>query len=104
MANLIGKPGKMDVAGDMVHQLYNEGNLQRINDYCRCDVLDTYFVFLRTSVLTGDLTLQDEQRIVRETRAWLESKSDEFPIYSQYLENWGDWQNPWEDQDLTPAG
>ena len=104
MANLIGKPGKMDVAGDMVHQLYNEGNLQRINDYCRCDVLDTYFVFLRTSVLTGDLTLQEEQRIVRETRAWLESKSDEFPIYRQYLENWGDWQNPWEDQDLTPAG
>ncbi|MBA61547.1 MAG: 3'-5' exonuclease [Planctomycetaceae bacterium] len=96
MANLIGKPGKMDVAGDMVHQLYNEGNLQRINDYCRCDVLDTYFVFLRTQVLTGELTLQNEQEIVRDTRRWLESRSEEFPIYKQYLENWGDWQNPWD--------
>ena len=96
MANLIGKPGKMDVAGDMVHQLYTEDNLKRINDYCRCDVLDTYFVFLRTNVMTGQLTLENEQKLVRDTRQWLESKSDEFPIYQQYLENWGDWLNPWD--------
>ena len=97
MANLIGKPGKMDVAGDMVHQLYNEGNLQRIHDYCRCDVLDTYFVFLRVSVLTGAISLEREQELVRHTRQWLEDSSEEFPIYQQYLENWGDWKNPWEE-------
>lgn len=98
IANLIGKPGKMDVAGDMVLQLYHEGNLQRINDYCRCDVLDTYFVFLRTSVMTGDLTLEREQQIVRNTRQWLEDKSEALPIYKQYLEHWGDWENPWAEQ------
>ncbi len=95
MANLIGKPGKMDVAGDMVYQLYQDKNLQRINDYCRCDVLDTYFVFLRTSVMTGSLSLEEEQRIVQRTREWLEAGSADFPIYRQYLDNWGDWQNPW---------
>ena len=47
-ANLLGKPGKMDVQGYMVQDLYNDGQLAEINDYCRCDVLDTYFVFLRT--------------------------------------------------------
>ena len=98
MANLIGKPGKMDVAGDMVLQLYREGNLQRINDYCRCDVLDTYFVFLRTSVITGELPLEKEQQIVRKTRQWLEDQSQELPIYKQYLEHWGDWENPWAQQ------
>ena len=98
IANLIGKPGKMDVAGDMVLQLYHEGNLQRINDYCRCDVLDTYFVFLRTSVMTGALTLEREQQIVRNTRQWLEDKSEALPIYKQYLEHWGDWENPWSEQ------
>ena len=98
IANLIGKPGKMDVAGDMVLQLYHEGNLQRINDYCRCDVLDTYFVFLRTSVMTGALKLEREQQIVRNTRQWLEDKSEALPIYKQYLEHWGDWENPWSEQ------
>ena len=52
-ANLLGKPGKMDVKGHMVQDLFNEGDLAAINDYCRCDVLDTYFIFLRVSVLLG---------------------------------------------------
>ena len=95
MANLIGKPGKMDVAGGMVHELFNAGKLQRIHDYCRCDVLDTYFVFLRTSVLAGNLQLDQEQQVVRKTREWLESRCEEYPIYQQYLDNWGDWENPW---------
>ena len=95
MANLIGKPGKMDIAGDMVHELFNTGKLQRIHDYCRCDVLDTYFVFLRTSVLAGNLQLDQEQQVVRKTREWLESRCEEYPIYQQYLDNWGDWENPW---------
>ena len=41
----------------MVQDLYHDGQLAAINDYCRCDVLDTYFVFLRTCVLVGQLTL-----------------------------------------------
>ena len=47
-ANLLGKPGKMDVQGNMVQDLHDAGRLAEIHDYCRCDVLDTYFVFLRT--------------------------------------------------------
>ena len=35
----------------MVQDMYDAGRLAEINDYCRCDVLDTYFVFLRTRVL-----------------------------------------------------
>ena len=70
-ANLLGKPGKMDVHGDMVQDLYDAGRLAEINDYCRCDVLDTYFVFLRSRVLFGQLTLEAEQQIIAETKAWL---------------------------------
>ncbi|HEY6565270.1 MAG TPA: 3'-5' exonuclease, partial [Pirellulaceae bacterium] len=49
-ASLIGKPGKMEITGYMVQDMYDAGRLQEITDYCRCDVLDTYFVFLRTQV------------------------------------------------------
>lgn len=52
IANLIYKPGKSGVDGSQVQGMYDEGEVEKINDYCRCDVLDTYFVFLRTRVLT----------------------------------------------------
>jgi 3'-5' exonuclease len=95
-ANLLGKPGKMDVQGDMVQDMYNAGRLAEINDYCRCDVLDTYFVFLRTRVLTGALSLENEQQIIAQTKTWLEQKSADIAAYRLYLSRWGDWPNPWK--------
>jgi len=94
-ANLLGKPGKMDVQGNMVQDMYDAGEVARINDYCRCDVLDTYFVFLRTMVLLDKLSLRREQELVRQTKNWLEQRA-EVPAFALYLEHWGDWVNPWE--------
>ncbi len=95
-ANLIGKPGKMDVQGNMVQDLHEAGKLAEINDYCRCDLLDTYFVFLRTRVLLGELSLDQEQGLVAETKTWLSRKVAEVPAYKEYLARWGDWPNPWK--------
>jgi hypothetical protein len=95
-ANLLGKPGKMEVEGHMVQDLYDAGRLAEINDYCRCDVLDTYFVFLRTRVLWGELSLDAEQAIVAETKQWLSDNADQIRAYQMYLDRWGDWPNPWE--------
>ena len=95
-ANLLGKPGKMDVQGHMVQDLFNQGDVAGINDYCRCDVLDTYFVFLRTMVMLGTLTLERERDIVAETKEWLSERSATVASYRAYLERWGDWHNPWE--------
>jgi 3'-5' exonuclease len=94
-ANILGKPGKMDVQGHMVQDLFNEKRLAEINDYCRCDVLDTYFVLLRCAVLVGWLTLEAEQALIDETKEWLTARADTSPAYQRYLAEWGDWQNPW---------
>ena len=96
-ANLLGKPGKMGVQGAMVQDMFEAGRLTEINDYCRCDVLDTYFVFLRTQVLVGQLTLESEQAIIADTKTWLESQAADCQAYASYLENWGDWKNPWRE-------
>ena len=61
-ANLIGKPGKLDVAGHMVQDLWDTGRAPDIHDYCRGDVLDTYFIFLRSRVCAGELTLDEERQ------------------------------------------
>jgi 3'-5' exonuclease len=95
-ANLLGKPGKMDVQGNMVQDLYDAGRLAEINDYCRCDVLDTYFVFLRSRVLIGQLTIENEHAIVEEVKVWMQQKTPQCPAYQHYLESWGDWANPWK--------
>ncbi len=102
VANILGKPGKMEIAGHMVQELYEAGEVKRINDYCRCDVLDTYFVFLRTAVLMGKLSLSDEQTRVSETQHWLREKASEIEIFTEYLQGWGNWENPWIDQPLFP--
>lgn len=95
-ATLLGKPGKMDVQGDMVQDMFHAGRLHEINDYCRCDVLDTYFVFLRCQVLAGRLTLAAETELVAETKQWLEARADQGAGYAAYLQQWGDWVNPWD--------
>ncbi|HEY5315023.1 MAG TPA: 3'-5' exonuclease [Pirellulales bacterium] len=94
-ANLLGKPGKMDIQGHMVQDLYNAGRIDEINEYCRCDALDTYFVFLRSQVLLGKLSLDQEQGIIDTTKSWLLARSGERRAYALYLERWGDWHNPW---------
>lgn len=96
VATILGKPGKMEIAGHMVQDLYNEGQLPRINDYCRCDVLDTYFVFLRLAVMMGKLDLAAEKKAIKKTCKWLEKHQNETPVYGEYLKRWGDWSSPWQ--------
>lgn len=94
LSKLLGKPGKMETSGNQVYALYQEGKRQAINDYCTCDTLDTYFVFLRSRLLLGEISLEHEQQLVQEAKAYLEIKKAEWPALEQYLDRWGDWQ-PW---------
>ncbi len=88
LANMIHKPGKSLIDGSQVQDLYHEGQADTINDYCRCDVLDTYFVFLRTRVLIGRITLQDEAALTEEVRQMLTEQADDHAAYRHYLATW----------------
>lgn len=93
LANLIGKPGKLGVDGSMVQSMHDDGKVEEINDYCLCDVLDTYFVFLRCAVLRGELTLQREQECVEQAKEFLEANRSR-QAFETYLAHWGDWEPP----------
>jgi predicted PolB exonuclease-like 3'-5' exonuclease len=80
--------GKLDVSGDQVYELHRAGRLRDINDYCMFDTIDTYFVFLRTRVLVGEFTIEQERALVRRARAWLGGKVGELPALRTYLESW----------------
>lgn len=91
LSKLLGKPGKMSITGHDVWSLHRAGKIKEINDYCMFDVLDTYFVFLRTRVLAGELDLDGEQKLVSAAKEWIEGQLPQHPHLRQYLDNWGDW-------------
>ncbi len=40
-------PGKLDIDGSMVKEMYYKNQLKEIRDYCELDVLSTYFIYIR---------------------------------------------------------
>lgn len=93
IANLIGKPGKTGIDGSQVQDMYAQGEVAAINDYCMGDVLDTYFVFLRTRVLAGYLSLEAEHQRVEQARDWIAAQTDSRAC-QHYLAHWGSWSAP----------
>ncbi|HVS38425.1 MAG TPA: 3'-5' exonuclease, partial [Gemmataceae bacterium] len=77
--------GKMEIAGAQVCEMHRAGRLQEINDYCMFDTLDTYFIFLRTRILLGEITAEQEEQLSHRARAWLADKSEVLPALRQYL-------------------
>ncbi len=94
LAKVIGKPGKLSTKGDLVYDMFREGKVREINDYCIHDVLDTYFVFLRTRVMLGELSIDREQEIVGKTKDFIKNEQERIPALKEYYDNWGDW-DPW---------
>lgn len=87
LAKLLGMPGKLDVSGADVHQMFRDGKLKEINEYCIFDVLDTYFVFLRTKVLTGEITIDREMNLVKQAKEFIKNEVTKRPILQKYLDN-----------------
>lgn len=90
-ATLLGKPGKIDTKGDMVQDLWNDGEFQRIDNYCQCDALDTYFVFLRSLVMRGQIGIDQEQSIVAEAETYLDAAASDNTALEEYLAHNNRW-------------
>ena len=59
LCTMMGIPGKFDVSGDQVLELYYKGEQKKINEYCQSDVLNTYWLYLRYELLKGNLLKED---------------------------------------------
>lgn len=84
-----GIPGKMDVDGNQVAQLWLEGRLPEIVRYNEFDALTTYLLWLRLAHFAGHFTSEEyagEQKRLREYVA--EQAESERPHLAKYLEEW----------------
>ena len=57
---------------------------------------DSEGLVVRSRVMLGQLSLDEEQGIIDTTKSWLMARSGERRAYALYLERWGDWLNPWQ--------
>jgi hypothetical protein len=80
LAKMIGLPGKTEIDGSMVQQLWQEGQLGDIHRYCRHDVIQTYFLFLRVELIRGRMTPEQYEHAQGQSvkfREELEKKTEE---------------------------
>jgi predicted PolB exonuclease-like 3'-5' exonuclease len=74
-AKLCGFPGKIDVKGDQVTDLWLEGNVTKIVEYNQIDVLNTYLLWLRLVLFCGKVTEEDYMAEQETFRAFLEGEA-----------------------------
>jgi hypothetical protein len=44
--------------------------------------------------VAGDITLEREQELIDDTKAWIEARAGSSRGLARYLAAWGDWQSP----------
>jgi predicted PolB exonuclease-like 3'-5' exonuclease len=86
IAVMLGFPGKLGMSGDRVWDVYLQGDLAQIRNYCETDVLNTFLIYLRFQHLRGrldDQALADELQRVKK----MLSGSDA-PHWQAFLAAW----------------
>jgi 3'-5' exonuclease len=58
--NLPGKPDGID--GSQVEQLFAEGRIAEVADYCECDVMSTYRLWLLHEPFKGAISAEEHER------------------------------------------
>ena len=85
----VGLPGKYDVHGDQVLQLYYAGEQAKIDEYCRSDVLNTYWLFLKYELLRGKITKDDYLNYIAVMGEFLQKESAGMsytPVFCDFIE------------------
>lgn len=62
VCKLAGLPGKGEVSGSDVQQLWDAGRYDEVHRYCRSDVIQTYRLLLRVERMRGNLTAEAMRR------------------------------------------
>jgi predicted PolB exonuclease-like 3'-5' exonuclease len=56
LLKMVGLPGKLAMNGGMVQEYFDTERYDEIHRYCRADVIQTYFLFLRIQLMRGRLS------------------------------------------------
>lgn len=90
MAKLCGFPGKVDVKGDQVTDLWLARDLTKIIEYNQLDTLNTYLLWLRIVYFCGQVKEEDYINEQEQFREFLENESarPEKAFLTSFLAKW----------------
>ncbi|HLI78793.1 MAG TPA: 3'-5' exonuclease [Candidatus Binataceae bacterium] len=71
LLKMLGLPGKTGMDGSMVQEYFENGRLDEIHRYCRNDVVQTYFLFLRVALMRGDIDEETYRKAAEESKHFL---------------------------------
>lgn len=86
IAQLLGLPGKLGMAGSGVWDAFRAGRFDAIRCYCETDVANTYLIFLRFQLMRGALG-EDEYAAECELVRGVLARSCE-PHWKEFLDQW----------------
>jgi predicted PolB exonuclease-like 3'-5' exonuclease len=86
MACLLGLPGKLGFDGSQVWEAWQRGEVGAIRRYCETDVLNTWLIYLRFSLLRGVLARAQYDEEVERVRSHLRDSSE--PHFAEFLRAW----------------
>ncbi len=78
LLKMIGMPGKRGMDGSKVQEYYEAGRRGEIDRYCRNDVVQTYFLFLRVQLMRGCID-EDAYRAASQASAHFLLDENVFP-------------------------
>ncbi len=88
-AKLCGFPGKIDVKGDQVTDLWLAGDITKIVEYNQIDVLNTYLLWLRLVFFCGKIKEEEYMDEQDAFRSFLESQAENGkPFILDFLAKW----------------
>ncbi len=90
VCSILGVPGKIGTDGSQVSELYDEGKIKEIRDYCETDVINTYLLYLNFQLLSGNLSKDNFIKCNLDLVNYLKSfKDDETKKhFAEFLEEW----------------
>lgn len=78
---LLGIPCKTSTDGSMVQDLFDDGGLKEIRNYCEEDVINTYAQYLKYQYLNGTLSYDSYQYCIKSVLNFLDSSD-----YNHFIE------------------
>ena len=85
ISKAIGLAGKVDVSGKDVDELYKDGKIKEIANYCETDVLNLYAIYLRWTFISGAITKISYKDSCDHFKLFLEKESEKKPHLREFL-------------------
>lgn len=90
VCSVFGFPGKFGVDGGSVSDMYSEGRIKEIRDYCETDVLNTYLVYLRHMHHRGEISTSRYNDSIGAVLSMIDNQKDTRPHLGEFFEAWDD--------------